>query len=283
MPPRIVVRGTGRPIVLIPGIQGRYEWGLPTVEALARLGRVITYSLADEPTSAFAWNEAAGFENYLAQLDDAIQQTAAVPPVLVGVSYGGLVATEFAARHPAGVAGLVVASAPPPAWTLPERARRYLAAPRLMAPAFWLGAPFRIYPELKSAIPDARRRLTFMAGQGLRIAAAPASSRRMIRRLRWLSAAKTTLDHPIDVPALIVVGEPALERVVPPDATLAYRAWLPRASVVTLTGTGHGGTVTRAGEFAAHVAAWMQHLPPARPAGSGLPTSEESVRADRVS
>ena len=51
MTPRIVERGEGRPIVLVPGIQGRHEWSLPTVEALAALGRVITYSLADEPTS----------------------------------------------------------------------------------------------------------------------------------------------------------------------------------------------------------------------------------------
>ena len=56
----LIQRGTGRPIVLVPGIQGRYEWQLPTVDALAALGRVTTFSLCDEPTSGCAWTEAAG-------------------------------------------------------------------------------------------------------------------------------------------------------------------------------------------------------------------------------
>ena len=105
MAPRIIERGVGRPIVVVPGIQGRYEWGLPTVEALAALGHVVTFSLADEPTSGFAWSESAGFENYLTQLDDVIRATGVERPVLVGVSYGGLVAAEYAARHPGARVG----------------------------------------------------------------------------------------------------------------------------------------------------------------------------------
>ncbi|MEZ5415750.1 MAG: hypothetical protein R2708_00195 [Vicinamibacterales bacterium] len=49
----------------MPGVQGRFEWGLPTVQALEGLGRVITYSLADEPTSGFAWQASKGFDNYI--------------------------------------------------------------------------------------------------------------------------------------------------------------------------------------------------------------------------
>lgn len=280
--PRIVERGDGRPIVLVPGVQGRCEWGLPTVHALSGLGRVITYSLADEPTSGFAWQESKGFQNYLDQLDDVIRQTGAEHPVLVGISYGGLIAAEYAARHPGAVRGLVVASAPPPAWTLPARARRYLSAPALLTPVFWLGAPVRVYPELKAAIPDGRARLQFAIDHGLRIAGAPASTARMVRRLRWLESARFSTDHPLDLPALVVTGEPALERVVPPDATRQYLQWLPNARLVTLERTGHAGTVTRSGEFADRVGAWLLDLPDGnRPAG--VRPFPESVRADRVS
>ena len=41
--------GAGTPLVLVPGIQGRWEWMQPSVEALARDYRVITASLPGEP------------------------------------------------------------------------------------------------------------------------------------------------------------------------------------------------------------------------------------------
>src|SRR5262245_26770831 len=105
---RIVERGRGRPIVLIPGIQGRWEWMSGTMDALGAHGRAITYSLCDEPTSGFAWRDERGFENYLAQLDEVLNATGAAQPLLVGISYGGLIAAEYAARHPDRVAGMVI-------------------------------------------------------------------------------------------------------------------------------------------------------------------------------
>jgi pimeloyl-ACP methyl ester carboxylesterase len=265
----IVQQGHGTPIVLVPGIQGRWEWMAPTMDALAAHGRAITYSLCDEPTSGFPWSEARGFENYVAQLDDVLTATGASRPVLVGVSYGGLVATEFAARHPDRVAGLVIASAPPPTWTPDRRVRRYLTAPRLLGPAFFLGAPMRNYAELKAAIPDIRSRLRFALAQGLRLLAAPPSSGRMARRLQWLQQAHFGFDRPLDLPALVVTGEPGLERVVPPALTAEYLAWLPKARAVTMARTGHAGTITRSREFAALVgefAAGLDAAPASRTA-----------------
>jgi 3-oxoadipate enol-lactonase len=259
--PGIIQQGEGRPIVVVPGIQGRWEWMAPTMDALAAHGRAITYSLCDEPTSGFAWSTDCGFENYLAQLDDVLATTGADRPVLIGVSYGGLVATEYAARHPGRVAGLVIASAPPPTWTPDRRVRRYLVAPRLLAPAFWLGAPLRAYPELKASIPDLRNRLRFAVRQGLRVVTAPPSSGRMARRLQWLQQAQFGHDQPMDIPALVVTGEPSLERVVPPRLTAEYLNWLPRARAVTMPGTGHAGTITQSHEFAALVADFVAGLP----------------------
>lgn len=284
MTPRIVEFGSGRPIVLVPGIQGRYEWGVPTARALASLGHVTTYSLADEPTSGFAWTPASGFENYVGQLEHVIRQRRLVRPVLVGISYGGLIATEYAARHRGEVEALVVASAPPPAWTLPARAERYLAAPALMTPVFWAGAPMRVYPELRRSLPAFGDRWRFILDHGLRIARAPVSTARMARRLRWLTAARCSTAQTLDVPALIVTGEDALERVVPPEATRQYRRWLPGARVATLAGTGHNGTVMRARDFSAAVADFLAGLPAhqERPGQAPAPASE-IARAHRVS
>ncbi len=278
---RIIQRGEGPPIVLVPGIQGRHEWQMPTVAALADLGRVTTFSLCDEPTSQFAWTEAAGFENYLSQLDQVRREAGAERPVVVGISYGGLIAAEYAARHPEAVAGLVVASAPPPGWVLPVRAQRYLAAPWLMGPAFWLGAPVRTYPELRAAFPAGRDLLHFVVDHGWRIASAPASSARMVRRLHWLAAARFSTAHPIPVPALLVTGEAALERVVPPEDTLRYLQWLPEARVAVMPRTGHSGTVTRAGDFARLIADFMLDLRDGAPVALSDLTSR-SHSADRV-
>lgn len=272
--PGIIQQGQGLPIVVVPGLQGRWEWMAPTMDALAAHGRAITYSLCDEPTSGFAWSQDRGFENYLGQLDHVLATAGAERPVLVGISYGGLVAAEYAARHPGRVAGLVIASAPPPTWTPDRRIRRYLVAPRLLAPAFWLGAPMRAYPELKAAIPDLRRRLHFAIRQGLRVVGAPPSSGRMARRLHWLQEAHFGLDHPVDVPALVVTGEPGLERVVPPRLTAEYLDWLPRARAVTLAGTGHAGTITRSDEFAALVGDFVAGLAEAGPVARRAWTEE---------
>ncbi|MGD9901899.1 MAG: alpha/beta fold hydrolase [Vicinamibacterales bacterium] len=263
--PGIVERGQGTPIVVVPGIQGRWEWMAPTVEALSAHGRAITYSLCDEPSSGFTWAGDRGFENYLSQLDDVLAATHVERPVLVGVSYGGLVAAEYAARHPERIAGVVVASAPPPTWTPDARVRRYLRAPRLLAPAFWLGGPLRAYPELKAAFPRPGERLRFAVAQGLRVVGAPPAAARMARRLDWLQRAAFAVDRPVPVPALVVTGEDALERVVPPRQTAEYLTWLPHATAVTMLHTGHAGTITKAREFAALVGGFIAGLPADRP------------------
>ena len=97
---RIIDRGSGTPVVLVPGIQGRWEWMLPAVEALARRCRVITFSLADEPTSEASFDEASGFDGYVRQIADAMDAARIPSATICGISYGGLIAAAFAARHP---------------------------------------------------------------------------------------------------------------------------------------------------------------------------------------
>jgi hypothetical protein len=44
----IVDRGSGPPLVLIPGLQGRWEYLRPAVDALSVFFRVLTFSLGSE-------------------------------------------------------------------------------------------------------------------------------------------------------------------------------------------------------------------------------------------
>ena len=45
---RIVDEGAGTPVVLVPGVQGRWEWMKPTVDALARTGHLGLITRPDE-------------------------------------------------------------------------------------------------------------------------------------------------------------------------------------------------------------------------------------------
>ena len=63
--------GTGVPIVMIPGIQGRWEWMEPAVEALAARCRVVTESLPGDPGSSMPLDHARGFDAFVEHLTHA--------------------------------------------------------------------------------------------------------------------------------------------------------------------------------------------------------------------
>ena len=137
----IIDRGSGTPVVLVPGIQGRWEWMGPAVDALATRGRVITFSLADEPTSGASFDERSGFDSYVQQIADALDAAGVQSAIVCGVSYGGLIAASFAARHPDRTRAVVVVSAIPPSWTPDSRVRFLCRAPRLLSPLFCINLP----------------------------------------------------------------------------------------------------------------------------------------------
>jgi len=246
----MIDRGSGTPIVLIPGLQGRWEWMRPTVDALAKHHRVITFSLCDERTSPFPCEPIRAFDNYVSQVELALDRAGVERAVIAGVSYGGLIATEFAARRPERVSALVLASALHAGWKPDARQQRFLNAPLLLSPLFVATAPQRMNPEVAAAIPAIGKRLRFMAGQGARIAMAPASPSKMARRVAWASSHHFADPRRIKAPALIVTGEPGLDKVVPVDESRRYLDDLRSAAHVVLKRTGHIGMVTRPEAFA---------------------------------
>jgi pimeloyl-ACP methyl ester carboxylesterase len=242
--------GSGIPIVLIPGLQGRWEWMRPAVTALAKHHRVITFSLCDERTSPFPCEPEKAFENYIAQVGIALDRAKIERAVIAGVSYGGLIATEFAARNPGRVSGLVLASALHASWQPDQRQQRYLDAPLLTVPLFVVTAAGRARAELLAALPAFRDRLRFTVVQGARVALAPTSPMKMARRIAWSRAHRFADLRGVNPPTLIVTGEPELDRVVPVDVTRRYLEDFAGSEHVVLKRTGHNGLVTRPDAFA---------------------------------
>jgi pimeloyl-ACP methyl ester carboxylesterase len=254
----IVDKGNGTPIVLIPGLQGRWEWMRPTVDALAKHHRVITFSLCDETTSPFRCDPAKGFENFLAQVDTALDQSDVAQAVIMGVSYGGLIAAEYAARRPQRVTRLVLASALHRTWQPDRLQQRCLTAPRLMSPVFLMTAPSRLRPELLAAIPEWRARLQFSVSQTAHAVVSPTTPTRMARRIAWARSHHFANAHSVKAPALLVTGEPALDRVLPVDVSRRYLDDIDAARHIVLKQTGHLGSVTRPDEFARVVRSFVE-------------------------
>ena len=255
----IVDRGGGTPVVVIPGAQGRWEWMEPAIDALARRCRVITFSLADEPTCGAPFDERRGFWCYVDQVGAALNAAGVDQAVVCGVSYGGLIAAAFAARHPERVSALVMVSAVPPSWRPDRRVRFYLRAPRLLMPLFVIGS-LRLYPEIAAANSSPIGGLSTGLAHAWRAVTHMLSPTRMARRVRLLQSVDLREElGRVRRPTLVITGEAGLDRVVRVEATREYlRVW-PHARVETIARTGHLGLSTRPDEFARLVASFAEH------------------------
>ncbi len=255
---KIVDVGSGPAIVLIPGVQGRWEWMKPAVDALSARCRVITFSYADEPSCGGRFDEAHGFDCYVDQIGDAMDQAGVRKASICGVSYGGLIAAAFAARHRERVCGLLLVSAIPPSWQPDARARFFLRAPLLLSPLFLVGS-LRMYREVAAAADGVLRGMTLAARHALNALVHMFSPARMARRVYLL--ASVDLDRELErvaVPTLVITGDPALDNVVPAALTEEYLRLWPHARRATIARTGHLGLITRPHDFAALVAPFVE-------------------------
>lgn len=250
----MIVRGHGQTIVLIPGVQGRWEWMEPAVRAFSSHMRVVTYSLLGEPRTLAPRHRPALFDDLVHQLAEVIERTAEGRVVLCGVSYGGWVALRFAALYPHRVDRLIAAVTPGPRWTPDARVARYLRAPAFFGPAFALQSVNRLYREVRQAIPDRHARRRFVASHVGRVIRAPASPVRMAHRVHLAQRVDfVETARAVTSPTLLITGEAGLDAVVPQGQTLEYLRLIADARHRVLDRTGHVGVVTRPDAFVALV------------------------------
>jgi len=74
------------PLVLVPGVQGRWEYMRRTVDALSAHFRVVTFSLRGN-----------SIDEYADQIAGALDERQIDRAIVCGVSFGGRVALRFAA------------------------------------------------------------------------------------------------------------------------------------------------------------------------------------------
>ena len=244
-------KGEGPPVVVVPGLQGRWEWAKPALNELARSCRAMSYSLSGDIGSGRKRQHERGFDCDVEQLDEVLTKKGLQRAVICGVSYGGYVAVRYASQHPDRVSALILASAPGPAWRPSEQQAGWLSRPWWSAPAFLATSPMRVWPEVSAALPPFGSRLTFLASQSLRCVAAPMLPPLMASRIACASVIDfyDECQH-ITAPTLVVSGEEPLDRVVPVRSTRKYAELIPCADYRVLPHTGHMAILTRPSMFA---------------------------------
>jgi pimeloyl-ACP methyl ester carboxylesterase len=251
---RIVRHGHGAPIVLIPGIQGRWEYMGPAIDALSRSMCVITFALCGERASGRRFDRRRGLDNFVDQLDDVLDECQLEAAPICGVSFGGLIALHYAACRPQRSTALILTSAPGPGFHLRKRHQLYLKAPLLLGPVFLAEIPRRVRRELAAALPDRHDRRRFQLRQVRTFFRAPMSLTQMAERARLLDRDERLDDCArVCAPTLVITGEPGLDHVVPVGGTSEYLQLIARARGERIERTGHLGYITRPDVFATMV------------------------------
>ena len=253
-----VERGSGEPLIFIPGLQGRWEYMLPAIDALARTERVITFPLCDEPAAQRPFHPERGFDGYVAHVESVLDELNIERAAICGISFGGLIALRCAATLPARASALVLASTPGPRFHLKKRHRLYARMPWLFGPVFAAEGPSRLGAEVRAALPSESERRAFMRRQMLTFRAAPLSASRMGKRALLIEMYDRAADCArVACSTLVVHGDPSLDYVVDADETANYGHLIPGARVVMMERTGHLGSITDPQRFADIVSGFL--------------------------
>jgi pimeloyl-ACP methyl ester carboxylesterase len=238
-------------IVLIPGIQGRWEWMAPAVHALEADYRVLTFSLSDVPTPPDNGSAPGWFNSWASHIDGLLGSAGVSKAIVSGVSFGSLVAIHYAAVRPGSTSALVLASPPGPQLGDDPDYDARLRSPVLALPGFAVRGMMRMAPEIAATHPGWIDRVKFAVPQTARVLAAPPSPRLMAEWVReWRRTDFAALSRRITAPTLVVTGDPALDRIVPVDSSREYLSLIQGARYACLPRTGHLGVVLQADRFA---------------------------------
>jgi pimeloyl-ACP methyl ester carboxylesterase len=256
--------GEGSPLVMIPGIQGRWEWMGPAVRALSGRCRVLTFSY-DRTPGAKKSGTPGNLDRLVAQVVEVMDAAGVERAAICGVSFGGFIATRFAARFPERTSALILVSSPTPRWQPDPKLLQYMQKPLLSLP-FVLPAWFlRLWPEIFAAKPTLWGRIRFGCEYFGRALVSPLSVTRMSEWAKLKIATDIVGDCAcVKAPTMLITGEPSLDRVVNVEHAKDYVTLIEGTRHVTIERTGHVGLVSKPEKFAELVCGFIQEHADAR-------------------
>jgi pimeloyl-ACP methyl ester carboxylesterase len=242
--------GEGPPLVLVPGLAGGYGLLGPLARLLSGHFRVISYHLRGED-DCFALRQRFDLADLAHDLAEFLDWHCLESPVLMGVSFGGALALEFAARHPHRMQQLIVQSAGAryENGLVPRVARAVLTRFPLPADNPFINQFFNLLfggKQKPGPLFEFVTRQIWQTDQSM-----------MAYRLRLLEDydVRDQLDR-IRVPALVLAGE--RDVLVSEESLNDLVGGLPQAEACTLKGCGHLAFVTHPQRVAAEVVRFVR-------------------------
>lgn len=238
-------KGSGEPIVLVPGLAGGWRLLAPLARKLAKANRVILYGYRDEadPLSSRA---ARHLGDHARDLSGLIGELGLERPTVFGVSFGGAVALEFAVDEPHRVGKLVLTGVEARFRTTLAStiARRVLERFPLPGDNPFVNQFFNLFhggePE-SGPLPRFLVERCWETDQGV-----------MARRLGMLEGFDVS-DRlwRLDAPTLVLAG--ARDVVVPPARQETLARSIAGARFEQIESAGHVGFLTHSADVARHV------------------------------
>lgn len=249
--------GSGPELVLLHGMFGDYLDWEPVIGPLARQFRVLALDLpgfgnSEKPDITY---DASLF---VSATDGLLRAVEAPKAILVGNSFGGLVALLFALEHPDMLDGLVLVGSgglQPFDDESRSRAERLFTYENLLA--LTPQGQTSMFAPIFAGTSEARHRYLEKQNAKLGRIDFPAYARALARTIRFVmhTSCETRL-HELRCRSLLLWGEH--DTIVPPEVALRAAARLPRCQVKLLAGCGHApqlecpaAFVTAVEEFAA--------------------------------
>lgn len=242
----VVRLGRGEPIVLLPGLAGGRDLLMPLARRLARHNEVILPSLRGDRglLGTMPARDVAEHVDDLARTLDGLRLER---PILMGVSFGGALALEYAVEHPHRIGGLAI-------WGAEARFRPTLGTnvtrhvcERDPLPA---DSPFlnQFFNLLHGGKPEPGAMTDFIVDRCWTTDQSVVAHR--LRMLEDFDVAERLWR--IDAPTLVLAG--SRDVVIPPSRQRALAESIAGASFVPVEGAGHVGFLTHRAEVAEGVA-----------------------------
>jgi len=229
--------GSGEPLVLLPGLAGGFELLGPLARCLARHFRVITFQLRGED-DPFALRQRFKLVDLVNDVREFLDWRGLESPALMGVSFGGILALEFAARYPMRLHRLIVQGAGCrfEKGLLPQVAGQVLSSYPLPSDNAFVNQFFNLlFGGRQGATPifDFVTRQCWQTDQSVM-----AHRFQLARRFDMTARLER-----IRVPVLTLAGERDL--LVSPQSLQDMEKSIPTCQVVRLAGCGHLAFATR--------------------------------------
>lgn len=250
----VIRLGQGEPIVIVPGLAGGWRLLAPLAHRLAERGfEAILCGLRGDHASLGPSRQVECMADLAADLDEVIESLRLERPTLMGVSFGGAVALEWAVANPHRLGGLVLHG-------VEARFRPNLGSTitRQVLERFPLpsdnGFLNQFFNILHGCKPEPGPLVDFVIERCWET-----DQRVMAQRLRALETFDVSerLER-IDAPTLILAG--SRDAIVPPSRQQALASLIPGASFVGLPEAGHIGFLTHGDEIVREIERLMSNV-----------------------